>query len=84
MAEYGGHIGYRVRPFERRKGYGTQILKLALNKVKEYEFERILIVCEPHNLGSIGVIKKNGGMFERQVSIEETLLNRYWILKRNN
>ena len=79
MAEYGGHIGYRVRPSERRKGYGTKILRLALDKIKEYEFDRILIVCEPHNLGSIGVIEKNGGTFERQVAIEKILLSRYWI-----
>ena len=79
MAEYGGHIGYRVRPSERIKGYGTEILRLASNKIKEYEVEGILIVCEPHNLGSIGVIKKNGGRFERQISTEGILLNRYWI-----
>ena len=84
MAEYGGHIGYRVRPSERRKAYGTQILRLALNKIKEYEFERILIVCEPHNLGSIGVIKKNGGKLERQTSTEGILLNRYWIQKTHS
>ena len=83
MAEYGGHIGYRVRPSSRRKGYGTQILRLALSKVKDLKLDRILVVCEPHNLGSIGVIKKNGGVFERQVStsIKEMLLNRYWIPK---
>lgn len=79
MAEYGGHIGYRVRPSKRRKGYGTQILNLALTKAKEYGIDRILIVCESHNFGSIGVIKNNNGVFERQVSINGTLLNRYWI-----
>ena len=28
LEEFGGHVGYDVRPSERRRGYGTQILRL--------------------------------------------------------
>lgn len=28
----GGHIGYGIRPSERRKGYATKLLKLSLEK----------------------------------------------------
>ena len=31
-----GHIGYGVRPTERKKGYGTEMLRLMLIKCKEY------------------------------------------------
>ena len=30
LLEYGGHIGYAVRPTERRKEYASKILGLAL------------------------------------------------------
>src|SRR4028119_1569803 len=33
----GGHIGYAVRPSERRKGYGTLILALTLEKARSEE-----------------------------------------------
>ncbi|MEM7594905.1 MAG: GNAT family N-acetyltransferase [Cyanobacteria bacterium P01_A01_bin.83] len=79
MTEYGGHIGYRVRPSERRKGYGTSILDLAIQQAKQFTPDQILVVCESDNLGSIGVIKNNGGVFNRQVSNKGTILNRYWL-----
>ena len=37
----GGHIGYSVRPSERKKGYGTEILKQAL----EYGSRKIIVKC---------------------------------------
>lgn len=79
MAEYGGHIGYRVRPTMRRQGLGTEILALALHKASMFGINPALIVCEPTNLDSIGVIQNNGGIFERQVSVDGVLRNRYWI-----
>lgn len=33
----GGHIGYGIRPSERRKGYATKLLSLSLEKAKELE-----------------------------------------------
>jgi predicted acetyltransferase len=34
LEEVGGHIGYDVRPSERRRGYGTQILRMTLDKAR--------------------------------------------------
>ena len=79
MAEYGGHIGYRVRPTMRRQGFGTEILALALQEASKFGINRVLVVCEPTNFASIGVIENNGGIFERQVYVDGALRNRYWI-----
>jgi predicted acetyltransferase len=35
LQEEAGQIGYDVRPSERRRGYGAQILRLTLDKARE-------------------------------------------------
>mgnify|MGYP002236365423 FL=1 len=32
LLAYGGHIGYSVRPSERKNGYASQMLRLTLEK----------------------------------------------------
>jgi predicted acetyltransferase len=34
LLKWGGHIGYGVRPVMRRRGYGTEILRLTLLKAR--------------------------------------------------
>lgn len=36
----GGHIGYGIRPSERRKGYATKLLELSLEKTKKLNITR--------------------------------------------
>ena len=79
LAEYGGHIGYSVRKSERRKGYATQMLSLALEECKKMGMKKVLITCLMHNVASAGVIEKNGGVFERETSDGEKHLKRFWI-----
>lgn len=77
---YGGHIGYGVRPSEREKGYGTEILKLALEEAKRLKIYKALLVCLETNLGSNKVIQKCGGIFENKVKdADGSIINRYWI-----
>ena len=57
----GGHIGYAIRPLQRRKGYGTCILKLTLEKARDMGLDRVLVTCDTDNLASAMVIEKNGG-----------------------
>lgn len=76
----GGHIGYSVRKSERRKGYGTEMLKAALRKCKELGITKVLLTCEPENIGSSSVMKANGGKFEKQVTLKDnSKLDHYWI-----
>ena len=77
----GGHIGYAVRPTERRKGYATEILYLGLEKCFELGIEKVLVVCDKSNLGSVKTIQSNDGVFENEVIETDTgeLMERYCI-----
>lgn len=46
----GGHIGYGIRPTERRKGFATKILSLALEKTRELGIDKVLVVCDATNI----------------------------------
>jgi predicted acetyltransferase len=48
----GGHIGYGIRPSERRKGYATKLLALSLEKAKELGIHKALVVCDADNIAS--------------------------------
>ena len=81
LEKYAGHIGYSVRPCERRKGYAKEMLRLALPYCKGLGLDRVLISCEPDNEGSRRTILSNGGVYESTVhKPEENIdLERYWI-----
>lgn len=52
LLKVGGHIGYSIRPSEQRKGYGTEMLALALEKYRELAIEKVLITCDKNNIAS--------------------------------
>ena len=79
LLAHGGHIGYGVRPTERRKGYAKQMLKLALEKCKELEIKKALITCDKDNIGSRKTILANGGKMENEIQENEKIVQRYWI-----
>lgn len=77
----GGHIGYFIRPSYRQQGYGTAALKLAIQKAKELNIERILVTCDTTNVASKKIIEKNGGVLENIVEIapDKPKKMRFWI-----
>jgi predicted acetyltransferase len=79
LSLWGGHIGYTVRPSERRKGIATKMLNLVLQKAKEININRLLLVCDANNIGSEKTILKNCGIFEKAIIIDECEMKRYWI-----
>lgn len=76
-----GHIGYSIRPTERRKGYGSLMLSLALGKSKELGLDKVLITCDKINTGSARVIQNNNGILENEIYSEtfSEVIQRYWI-----
>jgi len=81
LEKYAGHIGYSVRPCERRKGYAKQMLKMALPYCREIGLDQVLITCMDGNLGSEKTILANGGVYESTVHEpnENVDLKRFWI-----
>jgi predicted acetyltransferase len=76
----GGHIGYGIRPSERRKGYATKLLSLSLEKAKELGLEKVLVVCDEGNTGSEKTIRKNGGVPDTSYVEEHgNVILRFWI-----
>lgn len=75
----GGHIGYGVRPSERRKGYAEAMLQLALPEAKKLGIGRALITCKKSNTASARTILHCGGVLENEVLEDGEPVQRYWI-----
>ncbi len=82
MLVHGGHIGYGIRPTERRKGYNKINLYLGLLKaLEEFNLDKVMLDCDVKNLGSDKTIQALGGVLER-TDIDDydgVLTNVYWI-----
>lgn len=81
LFKIGGHIGYDIRPSKRLRGYGTEILRLGLEKAKELGIKKVLITCDKDNIASKKIIESNGGVFENEYETGDGEPNklRYWI-----
>ena len=61
LREEGGHIGYSVRPTERRKHYATDMLKAGVQVLNTIGTNEVFVSCDKENLASSGTILNNGG-----------------------
>lgn len=75
LLELGGHIGYVIRPSERRKGYGTRLLAELVKKANEKNISRLLLTCDEANLASRSIIESNHG----ELSSITNGTCKYWI-----
>lgn len=77
-----GHIGYGVRYSEWNKGYGTLMLKLALEKAKAMGLGKVLITCDDDNAASAKVMENNGFQLrDKVINVFDgcaVLARRYW------
>ncbi|MCM1298426.1 MAG: GNAT family N-acetyltransferase [Firmicutes bacterium] len=67
LEKYAGHIGYSVRPSERRKGYAREMLKAALPYCKQLGIDKVMLACVDSNEASRRTILSNGGVYEKTV-----------------
>ena len=74
-----GHIGDGIRPSERRKGYATEMIGLALEEAKKLGIHRVLMCCDKENIASAKSIINNGGILENEVVVNGVTEQRYWI-----
>ena len=81
LKEYGGHIGYSVRPSERRKGYASWMLNAVKPFCREIGLSAIMVTCLTGNDFSRRVILKNGGVYDATVHepMDNCRIERYWI-----
>jgi len=80
LEDYGGHIGYMVRPDWRGKGHATRMLALALEKARVLKLRRVLVTCDRGNAASARVVLKNGGNLASESDAKAgRVTSRYWI-----
>ena len=79
LLKNGGHIGDGIRPSERRKGYASKMISLALEECKKLGIDPVLMVCDKENIGSAKSIRNNGGVLENEIEEDGVVEQRYWI-----
>ncbi len=72
---YGGHIGYGISPTERRKGYGTKGLNLALDYCKDLGLSEVLLSLDARNEASyriiLGIMAINKGRYGHMCKLKD-------------
>lgn len=80
LANFGGHIGYGVRPAYRRRGYASAMLRQALDVARSAGVSRVLLTCDDGNDASASIIERAGGVLEDiRVAPDGIGKRRYWI-----
>ena len=80
LAAYAGHIGYAVRPSERRRGYATEMLRQALLFAQGLGLKQVMLGCYADNIASQKTILNCGGLLtERKPDVDGRLMHIYWI-----
>jgi len=75
-----GHIGYNVRPSERRKSYASAMLALLLSRARALGLLRVMLPVEGENPASVRVIEQNGGRLTRRLLDDAGVpVSIYWI-----
>lgn len=74
-----GHLHAGMAPWNRGKGCGKIMLKLALEKCREMGFDKAEIYTHKGNIGAIKTITANGGVLTEEFFENDIWNNRYSI-----
>ena len=72
-----GHLGYSIRPEERRKGKGAVLLNLALEYCYKLGIERVMVCPAERNTQSRRLLEKGGGVYQETIEIKRERYRRY-------
>ena len=61
-----GHIGYSIRPTQRRRHYATDMLSEALKVCDTIWIKEVLVSCDKENIASAGVILNCNGVLKNE------------------
>lgn len=80
MKQFGGNIGYGIRPTERRKGYNKINLYLGLIEAQKLGLDKVKLDCDVNNLASAKTIQALGGTLEKTEidPYDDILTSVYW------
>ncbi|MDR1150102.1 MAG: GNAT family N-acetyltransferase [Clostridiales bacterium] len=83
IEEFGGHIGYAIRPSLWNKHYGTLNFKYLLIETNKLKIDSALVTCDSENIASKKIIEHAGGKLWDQLNTKSNnkniILNRYWV-----
>ena len=67
LENFGGHVGYGIRPGRQGEGWATRMLCLTKEWAKtRHGISPLLVTCSADNPASEAVIRKNGGQLIRE------------------
>ena len=80
MKQFGGNIGYSIRPTERRKGYNKINLYLGLMEAQKLGLDKVMLDCDANNIASDKTMQALGGVLERtEIDPSDGILTKvYW------
>lgn len=68
---YWGHIGYGIRPSQRKNGCATHLLKLLMEKARERGLSEVLLGAYEENIGSWKTMEKCGASYLQTITDPE-------------
>ncbi len=81
LLNYGGHVGYAVRPSRQNHGLATQMMRQCMDIARGMGMEKLLLVCDDDNYASEKVILRSGAVYEdtRYDPEEAVNVKRFWV-----